>query len=271
MRLFALRLGLPHQDAECLVRPTAASGGDSGVTYAWKKRVSALRSHGSALLRHLELGLWVRGQVRSDLRGLTMVPEEGLRGLAAAVDRVTADGVAGCFVECGTWRGGASFLMARRLLRNRIRRCTWLFDSFEGLPPPASIDGPAALAWAKDTGSPSYHDNCTASLEEVEASVRRLGLQDHVQVVKGWFEETLPATKARLGPIALLRIDADWYESVTTCLEELVPQVSPGGIVILDDYRTWDGCTRATHDYLSRHGLPYRIDGLGGASFRIRS
>lgn len=199
-----------------------------------------------------------------------MVPEEGLRGLAAAVDRVTADGVAGCFVECGTWRGGASFLMVRRSFAHGVTRRTWLFDSFEGLPPPASIDGPAALEWANDTASPLYHDNCAASLEEVEASARRLGLQDHVELVKGWFDETLPATKARLGPIALLRIDADWYDSVTRCLEELVPQVAPGGIVILDDYWAWDGCTRATHDYLSRHGLPYRIDGLGGASFRVR-
>jgi O-methyltransferase len=53
-------------------------------------------------------------------------------------------------------------------------------------------------------------------------------------------------------------------------LTELVPFVSAGGLVILDDYWTWDGCTRAVHDYLSREQLPYRIFELGGGgAFRV--
>ena len=47
-----------------------------------------------------------------------------------------------------------------------------------------------------------------------------------------------------------------------------------GGVVILDDYYAWDGCARATHDFLSRHDLPYRIrdiQGGGGAYFVKRA
>jgi len=208
-------------------------------------------------------------QLRAGIRPLTMVGERELRGLVEVVDIVVHEGVAGCLVECGTWRGGASFLMARRAARLRARRQLWMFDSFDGLPPPRDIDGPAALEWAGRTEAPGYYDNCTASLADVEASARRLGLSEEVHLVKGWFDTTLRATRDALGPIALLRVDADWYDSVRTCLEELVPLVAPGGIVVLDDYWTWDGCTRATHDFLSSRRLPYRISGLGGASFRV--
>ena len=36
-----------------------------------------------------------------------------------------------------------------------------------------------------------------------------------------------------------------------TCLEALFPLVTQGGLVIIDDYYTWDGCAKAVHDYLS--------------------
>jgi hypothetical protein len=65
--------------------------------------------------------------------------------------------------------------------------------------------------------------------------------------------------KTYLLRIALLRLDGDWYHSTAVCLEHLVPIVPEGGVVILDDYYVFDGCARATHDFLSRHDVPYRI------------
>ena len=34
--------------------------------------------------------------------------------------------------------------------------------------------------------------------------------------------------------------------------------------MIVDDYYAWDGCTRTTHDYLSRYDLPYRLREVAG-------
>src|SRR3954470_880397 len=94
-----------------------------------------------------------KGALRSALdkvRGLTMVHETALIDLAQQVDMVLADGVAGAFVECGVWCGGASFLMADLLRQANVTdRKVWLFDSFEGMPAPQTIDGPAAMAWAQ--------------------------------------------------------------------------------------------------------------------------
>ena len=86
------------------------------------------------------------------------------------------------------------------------------------------------------------------------------------ELVRGWFQDTVPELAQRLADegIALLRLDGDWYDSTMVCLEHLVPLLHEEGVVILDDYYAWDGCARATHDYLSRHDLPYRIRTVPG-------
>ena len=50
-----------------------------------------------------------------------------------------------------------------------------------------------------------------------------------------------------------LRMDADWYDSTMDILTNLFPQMNKGGVIIIDDYYHWEGCTRAVHDYLSKH------------------
>ena len=192
----------------------------------------------------------------------TMIPTESLIDLAHQVNAVLINDIPGSFVECGVWRGGASFLMADILRQAGVKdRKVWLFDSFEGLPAPQGIDGSAALEWARQTDSPRYFDNCYASLEEVQGIGTELGLAPYTELVKGWFEETLPASRERIGPIAILHIDCDWYSSVLCCLESLYDQVVDGGFVILDDYYEWDGCAVAVHEFLGKRRLSHRIEG----------
>jgi O-methyltransferase len=82
---------------------------------------------------------------------------------------------------------------------------------------------------------------------------------------KGFFKDTLPDFDP--GPIALLRLDADWYESTMECLTHLFDRVVPDGIIILDDYYTWDGCSRALHDFLSYRKAVERIQSFDGVCF----
>jgi len=51
------------------------------------------------------------------------------------------------------------------------------------------------------------------------------------------------------------------------CLKSLFAGVAPGGLIILDDYHTWDGCSRALHDYLSRQAAVERIHSLGNICY----
>jgi O-methyltransferase len=181
----------------------------------------------------------------------TMVPSEHFMqnlGLCQAYAEVAGD-----FVECGVWRGGMSAAIVELLGKDRH---VDLYDSFEGLPPAKEIDGKEALAWQKDITSPNYHDNCTADEHFAMAAMKLANHADYT-IHRGWFDATLPVRSDR--PISILRLDGDWYDSIYTCLRCLFPKVVAGGIIILDDYYTWDGCSKAVHDYLSEIKSPSRI------------
>lgn len=162
---------------------------------------------------------------------------------------------AGAIVECGTWKGGMSAGLIEICGKSMQY---YFFDSFEGLPVAEDIDGEAAKTWQANTEDAGYHDNCTASLEEFRQAIDRTGCpEENLHVYQGWFEDTLkeyPPT-----PISILRLDADWYGSTVTCLEMLWPHVVPGGLIIIDDYYTWDGCSKAVHDFLSKTKTSERI------------
>jgi O-methyltransferase len=162
--------------------------------------------------------------------------------------------VKGCVIECGVWRGGMAAGMAEVLGPDREY---FLFDSFEGLPPATEQDGEVARNWQKDTQGATYYDNCRAPIEFAERAMKLSGAANY-KLVKGWFENTLPHFVPP-SPIAVLRLDGDWYESTMTALESLFKHLASDGIVILDDYYAWDGCSRAVHDFLSRHQSTARL------------
>jgi len=162
--------------------------------------------------------------------------------------------VRGAIVECGTWRGGMIAGIASTLGNARKY---FLFDSFEGLPQARVIDGARAMAWQADTGSRSYFDNCRADAAHAEAAMKTAGVS-HYDIIKGWFSETLPSYYPN-NRIAVLRLDADWYDSTMACLTNLYEHVVPGGVVIIDDYHVWDGCSKAVHDFVAHNQLPVRI------------
>jgi O-methyltransferase len=159
----------------------------------------------------------------------------------------------GDYVECGVWRGGMSAAIAEILGKKKM---VHLYDSFEGLPPAQDIDGEDAIAWQKDTNSPGYFDNCAAE-EKFAIDAMAMAKHNLYETHRGWFDKTLPIRNKQ--PIAILRLDGDWYESIMTCLDHLYPDVVEGGLIILDDYYAWDGCARAVHDYLSKTKSPARI------------
>jgi hypothetical protein len=150
----------------------------------------------------------------------------------------------GAVVECGTWKGG----MAAALMEiGGPQRYYYFFDSFEGLPPADAIDGEAARAYQSEKDS--KYNNCTASIEEFRATIARTPVPiEKVKIYKGWFKQTFPDFDPP--PLAVLRLDADWYSSTMTCLTKFWDAVMPGGLIIIDDYGTWEGCTKAVHEFL---------------------
>jgi len=196
----------------------------------------------------------------------TMVGKRRLLNACLAVAEVERIGIAGALVECGVWRGGCAAAMAAESERRSAARALWLFDSFEGLPQPTVEDGTSAREWMNDR-----ERHCIAELRDVERLLFeefRIA-RERVHIRTGWFADTIPVSAAEIGPIAVLRLDADWYDSTRTCLEHLYPLVSDGGIVIIDDYGYWEGCRRATDEFL-RTLPPVELTAIDGSGVFFR-
>ncbi len=204
----------------------------------------------------------------------TLVGRSGLLATYALASKIEKSKIDGCFVECGVARGGCSALMAMVTNDNGGDRKVWLFDSFEGLPDPTIEDEykEPIIYEPKDKSaslvSPGY---CLGTYDEVEKLLfSKLSLnKNNVFMVKGWFQDTLPKYKDKIGAIAVLRVDADWYESTKCCLENLYDNVVTGGYIFVDDYGSVTGCKKATDNFLTNKKLNVKLifDDRGGCYF----
>jgi O-methyltransferase len=165
------------------------------------------------------------------------IRQQSLMRLAALIE---SNNVPGAVVECGVLDGGTAALMAFGTAGSG--REIHLFDSWEGLPATSEKDGQATM-WAGEV---------VGSQKRVISIFKTLNINpSRVTFHRGWFEETFP--KARIDQIALLHIDADFYDSVRLALFTWEPHVSPGGYIQIDDYSAFVGCRRAVDEYLEMH------------------
>lgn len=185
-------------------------------------------------------------RLHAAVRPYTECGNARLHGLYEAVQHVVSKGIPGDIVECGTARGGSAALMGLTLQSLGARRNLWLFDTFEGLPPPSSADPDSDIA-------DLYTGAFRGGEAEVAALFERLGILEGTRMLKGLFQETLPA--AEVGAVAVLHVDGDWYESVLVCLEQLYDRVSPGGVIQFDDYGHWEGARKAVDEFLDRRSI----------------
>ena len=71
------------------------------------------------------------------------------------------------------------------------------------------------------------------------AGLQKLRVEKLVEPIKGLFADTLPVNRERIGSIALLHMDGDWYSSTRDILENLfdVIPLDPGHVVRLRSAR----------------------------------
>ncbi len=164
------------------------------------------------------------------VKAFTMLNDARLVNILALANQVIDGKVKGDFVECGTCRGGSGALMAHVAKNEGWKRKVWLFDSFEGHPKPNNKSGKDKNLMTEWAGT------MVASEADVVKAVKSVDAykKDKVKIVKGWFQKTV--SKSKIGKVALVHIDGDWYDSTKFCLEELYEIVEPGGVLVIDDY-----------------------------------
>jgi len=200
----------------------------------------------------------------------TMTSPARIVAVCSAVRYVEANNIPGAFVECGVWKGGSSMAAA---LTFKTPRPLFLFDTFAGMTDPTADDrhtasGQPASAMLRNA-DPRATIRCYSPLEEVKRNMASTGYPAaDISYIKGKVEDTLPAAAPQ--QIAVLRLDTDWYQSTRHELEHLYPRLSPGGVLIIDDYGFWAGARKAVDEYFRDSLFLSRIDSTGRIAIKPR-
>lgn len=200
----------------------------------------------------------------------TVVSFDRLASLWWQVRYLDREQIAGALVECGVLFGGSAGMMALAHMASTKPPCRplHLFDTFASQPvSPTEEDGPGAPAiaqrWVQESSK-----NSKSKIAEItqDLILKQIGYpHDLLRLHVGLFQETLPKDFRSIGPIALLRLDGDWYESTKVCLDHLYSSVVSGGFVVIDDYGQFSGCRKAVEEFLSKppRTVLHRIDCTG--------
>ncbi|MES2025542.1 MAG: TylF/MycF/NovP-related O-methyltransferase [Pseudomonadota bacterium] len=211
------------------------------------------------------------------VRPYTMTSPERIVSLCEAVKYIQDKNIDGDVVECGVWKGGSMMAVADTLLRmGDTNRDLYLFDTFEGMPPPTDSDVDIAGTSAENLLNSSNKDAdesvwCRATLDVVKNALGSIGYPgEKIHYIKGLVEDTIPQFVP--SKIALLRLDTDWYESTKHEMEHLFPLLSKGGVLIIDDYGHWQGARKAVDEYLEKNDVTIllnRIDYTGRIAVKV--
>jgi len=205
----------------------------------------------------------------------TLTSFESQYALWKAVQYVMRSEIPGDFVECGVFRGGSVMVAAKAFEHfGDTSRRLYLYDTFEGMPDPTEQDvdfkGRTPQQHLRTWSVNKMSEMTNSPLDEVRRNVLSTGLAaERFVFVKGKVEETIPGTLPP-GPIAVLRLDTDWYESTRHELEHMYDRLSPGGVLIIDDYGHWEGSRRAVDEFLTSTGVPLLLLPLASGRIAVK-
>jgi len=175
----------------------------------------------------------------------TLIGERQLATLHDLSRNVADAGIPGDLVEAGVANGGSAAIIAEPHISASSRHL-WLYDTFQGIPPSGPEDG--RLARSHTGAWQGTQDSVRAALALVDYPERSVVWRP------GLFAQTMARDLPCPAQVALLHIDADWYDSVLLTLRMFYPLVSERGYVVLDDFGWWPGCRKAFYAWCAETG-----------------
>ena len=159
--------------------------------------------------------------------------------------------VKGCVIEFGIFRGN-SFI--RLMLFNKIynfKKKFYGFDTFGEFPKSKNyFDNLQRNKFTKSAGTSSIHKS---SLDRI---LKKKKLTNFT-LIKGDVLVTLPKfiRKNKKFKISLINLDLDLYEPSKIVLESLYSRLSKNGVIILDNYKTFYGETKAVNEFCKKYKI----------------
>jgi O-methyltransferase len=160
--------------------------------------------------------------------------------ILGTIEKIIDAQVAGDIVEFGCYVGTTSLFISRLLIAKNSDKKLYVYDSFDGLPEKT-----------KEDESPLGIDFKRGELRSTKAqfieNYRKAGLPLPV-ICKKWFHQVEDTDMP--SRISLAFLDGDYYCSIRASLALCKPRMSPGGVIIIDDYSNpaLPGASRACRD-----------------------
>ena len=213
------------------------------------------------IMKKLGYELWPKGTIPLTTRQI-----DNVRYLTRIYNLI--ESVNGSVVECGVGKGRTYLIFAQFIIKEGRRRVLYGYDSFEGFPEPSVHD--------TSKRNPKMGEWSGTSPEDIRVALKAAGInhdfiQGQSKLIPGFFEETLNTYDG--GPIALLHIDADLYDSYREALTRLVPEVADNGVILFDEYGTekWPGATRAVDEFMAQTSWRLQRDDESGKYFFVKT
>jgi O-methyltransferase len=145
-----------------------------------------------------------------------------------------ANVVPGDTAECGGWTGASSWFICRHFAGTG--RHHHVFDSFEGLSEPTPVDG---NYWR------------SGDYKTSEDTVRETLDGFDVILHPGWIPERFVEVEDR--SFSFVHIDVDLHEPTRDSIAFFYPRISPGGLLLLDDYgfQSCPGAMKAVDEFMA--------------------
>ena len=173
---------------------------------------------------------------------LSILESETMGNLLSLIDEIK--NIDGDILELGTYRGGATIMIARLLKKIKSSKKCYSCDTFTGLP-------------YEDKFSHSKNVKgmfSKTSYEMVLEKLQKFQVNDKVILIKGLFEESIPK-KFKNHKFSFIFYDGDLYDSLKNCIDFIFSRLEHGGIIAFDDYDKqhvsnpkW-GVTKAIDDF----------------------
>lgn len=161
--------------------------------------------------------------------------------------------VEGAFAECGVFQGFSAYML-RSLMQSAqaVPKAFHLIDSFEGLSPPEEADRLLIDGMLQDNVHKAGHFKV-----DMDTVYARFSGLENVYWHKGWIPEVLDELPEQAW--AFVHIDVDLHRPTKTALEYFLPRLSPGGIIVNDDFASpqFPGAGQAWREVLEPQGRPY--------------
>jgi hypothetical protein len=152
---------------------------------------------------------------------MSLCTKERLQVIAEYVNRCKA--VPGELWEMGVYMGGSAGLIGRLLPEKTLR----LFDSFEGVSEPGEKDAPSVEIPIE---GPMWKGEWPGDLRRAIINIGRACI-----VHKGWIPDTFKEVPLD-AKCAFAHVDTDLYQPIKDSLEFILPRLSEGGYIVVDDF-----------------------------------